>query len=99
VNTREGAAAVTRYGCGRVSHSEGQERRGEREPRDENPISGWEDRASGAGNATNPRIGSGMQQARDLWGSKGEHDASAPCLRTFAAEEAVEVVRNHEDGA
>jgi hypothetical protein len=34
-----------------------------------------------AGNAANPRVGSGMQQARDL-----------------RAEEAVEVVRNHEDG-
>jgi len=34
-----------------------------------------------AGNETNPRVGSGMQQAREL-----------------DAEQAVEVVRNHEDG-
>lgn len=33
------------------------------------------------GNATNPMVGSGMQQARNL-----------------AAEQAVEVVQNHEDG-
>jgi hypothetical protein len=40
-----------------------------------------ERRAHGAGNATDPRVGSGMQQAREP-----------------RAEEAVEVVRNHEDG-
>ena len=57
---------MTRYGCRRGMSFEGYRRRGK-----------W----LRPGNAANPRVGSGMQQARDL-----------------RAEEAVEAVRNREDG-
>ena len=83
-NGKGATATVTWCGCGRGESFEGCEnRRGEGIG---TPDGTWirpgvAREPDLSRNATNPRTGSGMQQARDL-----------------RAEEAVEVVRNHEDG-
>jgi len=77
-NDKGATAVVTRYGYGRGEFFEGYDASRGTVLALQAASAAWKRIPR---NTTNPMIGSGMQQARDL-----------------AAEQAVEVVQNHEDG-